>query len=374
MEKKYSEKILLVDDDTKNLQVAMSILKDYNVIYAKSGEKALELLKKNHFDLILLDVVMPGMDGYTLCQIIKEDSKLKHIPIIFLTVKDDEADIVKGFSYGAVDYVTKPFFSQVLLKRVQVHIKLANVMDELNTVNKDLTKKVAHQVKELRKKDNLINKQKKISAMGDIIDIIAEQWSQPVDKLKFYLQAMTLESEKLNKSVDLLELSIAEIEGLDAIIKNFQKFFNSQNQENINIKVSLDSTLYQFEQAFDSQNIQLQVTGDNLLFMNIVPDEIKHIFSTLIEHSLKAFQKQDDLNRHINIDISKDSSDIVIVYQDSSTCFTEDEIRSMFQKSKNNSQQNFNFAFYLMKIFIEKNGGTFEILDTEKGTNFIIKF
>ena len=106
-----NSKILLVDDDAKNLQVAMSILKEYNVIYAQSGQKALDLLETNNFDLILLDVVMPSLDGYEVCQEIKNNDKFKNIPIIFLTVKDDKNDIVKGFEYGAVDYITKPFFS-----------------------------------------------------------------------------------------------------------------------------------------------------------------------------------------------------------------------------------------------------------------------
>ncbi len=135
MYKKYGNKILLVDDDVKNLQVAMSILKNYNVIYAQSGEKALELLAKNDFDLILLDVIMPLMDGYHVCSKIKENEKTKNIPIIFLTVKDDEKDIVKGFDLGAVDYITKPFYSEVLLKRVEVHLKIARLMHELEHIN-----------------------------------------------------------------------------------------------------------------------------------------------------------------------------------------------------------------------------------------------
>jgi len=77
MHKKYENKILLVDDDPKNLQVAMSILRDYNVIYAQNGDKALELLEKNQFDLILLDVVMPIMDGYQVCSKIKSNENTK---------------------------------------------------------------------------------------------------------------------------------------------------------------------------------------------------------------------------------------------------------------------------------------------------------
>lgn len=187
MLKRYEEKILLVDDDSKNLQVAMNILKDYNVIFAQSGEKALELLEKNNFDLILLDVIMPNLDGYTVCKKIKENPLTSKIPIIFLTFKDEEKDIVKGFDLGAVDYVTKPFFSEVLLKRVEVHLKLASVMNELKKMNHNLNEIVDEQIIELREKDQIIHRQSRIAAMSDIIGLISSQWKVPLDKLKLYL-------------------------------------------------------------------------------------------------------------------------------------------------------------------------------------------
>lgn len=155
MNKKSTHKILLVDDDGKNLQVAMNILKDFNVIYAQSGEKALELIKRNRFDLILLDIVMPVLDGYAVCKILKENNDTKNIPIIFLTVKDEEKDIVKGFELGAVDYITKPFFGEVLLKRVESHLNLSLIRRELEELNNNLTLKVNKQVEEIRKKIRL---------------------------------------------------------------------------------------------------------------------------------------------------------------------------------------------------------------------------
>ena len=187
MNKKYENKILLVDDDTKNLQVAMNILKDYNVIYAQSGEKALELLDKNKFDLILLDVVMPIMDGYYVCSKIKENEKTRKIPVIFLTVKDDEKDIVKGFELGAVDYIIKPFYSEVLLKRVELHLKLASAINEIEKINSNLSEIVKEQLKELRQKDEIIVQHSKISAIASVIDIISVQWKKPLDKIKLYL-------------------------------------------------------------------------------------------------------------------------------------------------------------------------------------------
>ena len=130
MFKKYENKILLVDDDPKNLQVAMNILKDYNVIYAQSGEKALELLEKNRFDLILLDVVMPTMDGYFVCSKIKENEKTKKIPVIFLSGKDSTQDIEQAYECGGIDYVVKPFITIELITKVNSYVRLKQLEDK----------------------------------------------------------------------------------------------------------------------------------------------------------------------------------------------------------------------------------------------------
>ena len=268
MQKKYENKILLVDDDTKNLQVAMNILKDYNVIYAQSGDKALELLEKNSFDLILLDVVMPTMDGYFVCSKIKQNEKTKKIPVIFLTVKDDEKDIVKGFELGAVDYITKPFYSEVLLKRVEVHLKLARVMNELELVNTNLNLLVKEQVDQIRQKDEIIVRQSKISAMASIIDVITLQWKQPLDKIKLYLQSLDLKFTNIDefKSDEIFKKTLEEVNKLDIVMDDFHKFFNNKkNKEKVNIKVSLDNVLFSLKEEMNRLNININIQGDNLL-------------------------------------------------------------------------------------------------------------
>lgn len=124
--KKKGPLVLIVDDVPKNLQVLGSILRneDYKVAAATSGKQALEMLDKIRPDLVLLDVMMPGMDGFEVCKIIRSRPETAGIPIIFLTASTGTDDIVKGFSVGAVDYVTKPFNSAELLARVRTHLKL----------------------------------------------------------------------------------------------------------------------------------------------------------------------------------------------------------------------------------------------------------
>ncbi len=139
--------VLIVDDAVDNIQVAMSILKEenYDFSYAMTGESALELLGQERFDLILLDIMMPGMDGYEVCRRIKADPRTSSIPVIFLTAKADVDSLTKGFAVGGVDYITKPFHKSELLARVKTHIELFRAKHILEHHNLSLQVKIEHQ-------------------------------------------------------------------------------------------------------------------------------------------------------------------------------------------------------------------------------------
>lgn len=121
-----NSKILIVDDVPKNIQMAMNILKNegHKMFYAKSGEMALELIKQHEFDLILLDIMMPIMNGFDVCKILKDDLKTKNIPIVFLSGKDSTQDIEQAYEYGGIDYVIKPFVTIELITKANTYVKL----------------------------------------------------------------------------------------------------------------------------------------------------------------------------------------------------------------------------------------------------------
>ena len=118
--------ILAVDDNTQNLQFLGKLLSDngYEVGVAQNGDQALNFVKRYDPDLILLDIMMPDMDGYEVCRQLKKDFSAQYIPIIFLTAMTDSRDIVKGFDAGGADYVTKPFHSAELMARIRTHLEL----------------------------------------------------------------------------------------------------------------------------------------------------------------------------------------------------------------------------------------------------------
>lgn len=142
--------VLIVDDLPENIKVLGSSLQNesYRISFATRGQQAIEMALKNDIDLILLDIMMPGMDGFEVCRELKKMNRTRQIPIIFITAKTEKKDIIKGFESGAVDYVTKPFNAAELSARVQTHLELKktkeiiqNQAEELAWTNKRLMKK-----------------------------------------------------------------------------------------------------------------------------------------------------------------------------------------------------------------------------------------
>jgi DNA-binding response OmpR family regulator len=143
-------KLLIVDDLPENIKVLGNSLQrdEYLISFATCGEQAIEMATRNEIDLILLDIMMPGMDGYEVCRRLKAEDRTRQIPIIFITARTEQKDIVRGFEVGAVDYVTKPFNTAELFARVQTHLDLShskriiqNQAEELAWTNKRLMKK-----------------------------------------------------------------------------------------------------------------------------------------------------------------------------------------------------------------------------------------
>ena len=144
--------ILVVDDSHVNVEILQEVLCDYNLLVAYNGDEAFQLaLSSPKLDLILLDVIMPGKDGYEVCRLLKDNESTKDIPIIFITAQTDPGNIIKGFEMGAVDYIAKPFNIPELMARVktQLTIKMAHdhneeLVQRIENINKQLTDSISY--------------------------------------------------------------------------------------------------------------------------------------------------------------------------------------------------------------------------------------
>jgi len=176
-------RLLLVDDQVQNLKVLGHYLYEngYDFAFATSGQQALEMVRRELPDLILLDISMPEMDGFTVCRRLKEVPESEGIPIIFLTAKIETSDIVKGFEAGAVDYITKPFNSQELLSRIGTHLQLQDYRKKSEKHNKEL-KELNQELAEANKQLELSRETK--AAETDRLRVLNEQLIASEEKLK----------------------------------------------------------------------------------------------------------------------------------------------------------------------------------------------
>ena len=176
--------VLIVDDVVENIQVAMNVLKEenYNLTFALHGEEALEIIKENEFDLILLDIMMPGIDGFEVCTRLKKDERTKDIPIIFLTAKTNIESISEAFEIGAVDYLTKPFNADELMARVRNHLELYRAKQILAQNN--LTLKVKAKSEKQRLLTELEATQKEIIyILAELTETVSDETGKHIKRV-----------------------------------------------------------------------------------------------------------------------------------------------------------------------------------------------
>ena len=186
-------RVLLVDDTAENIEVAGHLLRGngYRVSVARDGWQALKVCEKARPDLILLDIMMPEMDGYECCTRLKADEATRDIPVIFLSGMTETPDIVKGFEIGAVDYVTKPFNAAELLARVSTHLRLHNLQVEVEKSYAEL---------------------KELEAVRDgLVHMIIHDMRSPLGVIQLNIEMAKMEASQLGQSDDL-DLSLRDAE------------------------------------------------------------------------------------------------------------------------------------------------------------------
>ncbi|MEJ2693246.1 MAG: response regulator, partial [Candidatus Thiodiazotropha sp.] len=144
-------KLLIVDDETLYINILVDLLKDdYKTVVAKNGAQALKRVADDPLpDLVLLDILMPDMDGYEVCRLLKDNPRTRNIPVIFLTVKSEVSDEVRGFELGAVDYIAKPMSPPIVRARVKSQLELHKAQQQLAQYNESLEHRVRERTEEL---------------------------------------------------------------------------------------------------------------------------------------------------------------------------------------------------------------------------------
>ncbi len=201
------QRILIVDDTPENIDVLADVLSDYKKSVATNGEKALKIVaSKNRPDLILLDIMMPGMDGYEVIKILKADEKTRKIPVIFLTAMTAEGDETKGLELGAVDYITKPISAPVVRARVKTHLTLKLAQEFLENQNEILEQKVQERTKELALTQDAI-----IFSMAVMAEYRDPETGGHIKRTQSYVRALAEHLKGKGKFTDFLDDKTIEL-------------------------------------------------------------------------------------------------------------------------------------------------------------------
>ncbi|MGN7612134.1 response regulator [Magnetococcales bacterium HHB-1] len=200
--------ILVVDDTPDNLSLLRGVLHEqYRVKIANSGEKALKIAHMGALpDLVLLDIMMPEMDGFEVCRHLQEDARTRDIPIIFLTAKTEIKDEQQGFELGAVDYIHKPISVPILLARVETHLKLKASQDQLKNQNAILEEKVQLRVRQLAQLQDVT-----MAAMGTLAEFRDPETGNHIRRTQHYVKLLAQSLQHDPLFADYLTPSIIEL-------------------------------------------------------------------------------------------------------------------------------------------------------------------
>jgi len=370
-------KILIVDDAPKNLQVLGLSLKEagYQVQFATSGVTALEWLETHSFDLVLLDVMMPQMDGFEVCRIIRTNAKHHDLPIIYLTANTDLENTVKGLESGAQDYVTKPFRPKELISRIKTQIELKESKLHIKRINSVLEDKVKQRTQQLLDaQKQLLNLEK---AKSDFLSIISHEIRTPLNVILGFTTILktNIETESLVSYVDMLEEAAQRLElfSLDALLISSLQLGNYKlNTESIAINQLITDVISSFGvnngvalRYNTSLGTDTSMSGDISL--------IKKSLTLLIDNAKKVSPD----NATVDIDAMVIDQHMVIKVTDYGPGFSDEALSNLyglFSNPDKHVDQNMGIGLALVKLIVTAHNAEIEIVNNAKGASVLLKF
>ena len=298
--------ILAVDDTPTNLKVIDDTLRNagYTVATAIDGERALKRLQHYQPDLILLDVQMPGIDGFETCRRLKADRNTRHIPVIFLTALSDTINKVKGLQLGGVDYITKPFDHAELLARIQVHVNLRQAQLQLIQESKlsmlgELVAGIAHEVNNPISfvYGNLNQAAQYHQEIVQLLELYENQYPDPPAAIEDWREKIDLSFLK-EDYLDLLESMKKGAERIKGIVISLRSFSQLDRAEwkISDIHEGLENTLmllsHRLESKPNRQEIKVIKNYGELPLISCNPAQLNQVFMHLLVNAIEAIEEK----------------------------------------------------------------------------------
>jgi two-component system sensor histidine kinase/response regulator len=359
--KTEEQSILIVDDVPKNIQLLGSILKEesYELEFATSGKEALEWLDSKQFDLVLLDIMMPEMDGFEVCRRIKENPSTREVSVIFLTAKADFQSIIQGFEAGAVDYITKPYNRKELLIRVKTHLTMQRQRKQLE-LGTAFEKK--------------------------IFSIIGHDLRSPMGNIRTYIDAFLLANPNLDENmVTLLKDIYLLSDNAFNLLENLLNWAKSQSGGIIcrpiteNISLLTEKVLTLFSLQAENKNIILNFKGLNNITGFFDPELISVVIRNLISNAIKFTPRGGSINISTYYKVTNDLKRLVLEISDTGTGMSPEIIDNLLNKNIHfttygtDNEKGSGLGFQLCKEFVALNSGHISINSTPgAGSSFYV--
>ena len=343
-------KLLVVDDVQTNVLLLKALLsKDgYGILVANNGQEALEVIRNENPDLILLDVMMPGMDGFEVAERLKSEEYRCEIPIIFLTALDDTQSIVNGFKLGAGDFISKPFRKEELMVRIKHQLSLVAARRIIEEKNEELRKTIAGRDK--------------------MYSVIAHDLRSPMASMKMLLNTimMSVEKDKIDSDIfDMLEMSNKTSEEVFSLLDNLLKWTKSQLgkltviPQKLDISGLADGVVEVMNSVAEVKHIKLIRTDHESFFVYVDIEMIKSVLRNLISNAVK-FSNPDS---EIKVGIKAEDGKVIVSVTDSGKGIKKEDQHKLLKDSTHfttygtNSEEGSGLGLLLCRDFARKNGG-----------------
>lgn len=364
--------ILAVDDTPENLDILADLLSEYRLSVATDGEGALELADTEQFNLFLLDIMMPGMDGFELCRRLQASEKNRNVPIIFLTALTEIPSLEMAFALGGVDYVTKPFRPPEMLARVKTHLQLYAMRTRLaETVEAEIAKR--------QRQERVLQRQARLAAMGEMLDAVAHQWNQPLSVIALQNDLLSLlEPDPTDGQIGIhCNIIRTQITHMQETLYDFRQFLRpSGTVTPVRTHTLIETVQILLRGPLQGAGVSLQTQGipeDAELHVNA--SEFTHVLINLIANAVDAYTMNAGTPPHrIRFVQRERNREAVLIIEDDAGGIPPALLPDIFEAdiSGKPAGEGSGIGLYMSRLIVEKQGGSIIAANTTTGAKFTI--